>query len=1141
MSERTAKQKARQQRLRRARLALTNGLGWTRGVPVDGGRRWLILDGTVPEGSGLPRPDSSGVIEPNQELVAASYRTVINLTGRHRQFLAEVVDDPELWELGVRALLGHMQALVHDGVPLPADISGDLGIGIHTRKLVDRLVADAGLAPFVRLAGWMHVWQPRHLRKTLAAIEANRDALAAHTNGHIQLRHDLLTILARTPRARFPDYLGLLLAHPSTPGPQQPVRLGQKLALALRHICNGKKFDSSVLDPSPPGDLPELTATYLRGLSSSSDREFSHQVRLGEAALGRALAVRSREANSGLANSGLANDGVANDHVAADDVSDKVAAHNRLLAAIDEATAAVRFAAREIRFGGAAAITTNTAWVKEARELASEIESLVDDHQAMPRVEAVVKMLQQASELAPAEFNRLLRLIEAAASVSDPGAAGSWPIEVRLLDRWLEMRLYPDVVDEPAVSKAWLAALNQGVTGWTDRMSRSHYFANERALLLVDAPQRVTALRAVSLACPDAKPRFILSLFGRGARSIGEVVAAADRFAARDTDASLEAPATLIALFIHSATPDLFVDAWDLLEELLWDRDHIRKHFGTILDWLAREWGLGLYELLELKQEFGPATTLEPAALLCELGRDLPLPPPSQAMSSDSDYDWCERYPPRFHAALEGIQRLGGRERAVSAAEAVLAKSFPDPEAVAQQVAAIDEQIAAGGPAHLAQRRAALVDRTAPDAKLSAKLSRRLARRVQSARLQAAQRALSDVLAESLHPALGLSADTGPTLAEADSRIAAAILALKEPYRSLGLAVCRGHFGGEPFDVVAHESNRRFLDRMTAAGLDTEPWLTAEVERVLTAASPPITVRIERDPFVALSMGQPFGTCLSPGDFNFWSAVVNAVDINKLVIVGRDHEGRMVCRCLIALNESFEILGYHAYAHDPEWGFLDVVREMVSTLADLTGARVGIGGDVTPVVASDWYDDGPRDLLGRLDFMRHDSEFMIRVRNGKVDCDEIIERIDRSEVDVAVIINRVLNIYSRAKYLELERAVVALARIDLQLGFWEWQQLAALAARHGRPALAEEIMRKHVLARVQRGRHDLDVDLLGAIDPSLVLRLLRQTRGKGVRSDLDETDDLRLEALADAHSRLGRDVRAAQLRERMSTKVAEGA
>ena len=71
----------------------------------------------------------------------------------------------------------------------------------------------------------------------------------------------------------------------------------------------------------------------------------------------------------------------------------------------------------------------------------------------------------------------------------------------------------------------------------------------------------------------------------------------------------------------------------------------------------------------------------------------------------------------------------------------------------------------------------------------------------------------------------------------------------------------------------------------------------------------------ERDPLAILKMGSYFDTCLSlEGGFNAASTLINALDVNKQVIYGREADGTVVARKLIGATLHGELAGYRTYA-----------------------------------------------------------------------------------------------------------------------------------------------------------------------------------------------------------------------------------
>jgi len=102
--------------------------------------------------------------------------------------------------------------------------------------------------------------------------------------------------------------------------------------------------------------------------------------------------------------------------------------------------------------------------------------------------------------------------------------------------------------------------------------------------------------------------------------------------------------------------------------------------------------------------------------------------------------------------------------------------------------------------------------------------------------------------------------------------------------------------------------------------------------------------------------------------------------------------------------------------------------------------------------------------------------------------------------------------------------------------------VAVIAHAAGEERFVRNLLRAKALPYLlSLHRRNLYVDeylaLLVAVEPSLALRFLRQTRPTGVRQDEDETDADRLTSLAQAHEALGRSVRAARLRAQIEAKA----
>lgn len=174
----------------------------------------------------------------------------------------------------------------------------------------------------------------------------------------------------------------------------------------------------------------------------------------------------------------------------------------------------------------------------------------------------------------------------------------------------------------------------------------------------------------------------------------------------------------------------------------------------------------------------------------------------------------------------------------------------------------------------------------------------------------------------------------------------------------------RGH---EPQSLLSFASNQRFIEAMDKLDLKLSPWLFETLERSVTdSQGRRLQLRLERDVFEILKMGQYFGTCLSFGAMHFSTALANAIDANKQVLFVRDESGCVEARCLLALNSAGGLLCYHRYSHSRDPVVLDAMSEFARILAEAMGANLSTTGCVEHLVSPEWIDDGPREHAAEL-------------------------------------------------------------------------------------------------------------------------------------------------------------------------------
>jgi hypothetical protein len=119
-----------------------------------------------------------------------------------------------------------------------------------------------------------------------------------------------------------------------------------------------------------------------------------------------------------------------------------------------------------------------------------------------------------------------------------------------------------------------------------------------------------------------------------------------------------------------------------------------------------------------------------------------------------------------------------------------------------------------------------------------------------------------------------------------------------------------------------------------------------------------ITLEIETDPFHVLFMGEyGFASCLSLRGSNVWSAVSNAIDIDKAVVWARDPAGNIVGRRLIALTPK-GVVSYRTYTNRHGLSLNGFFTKFLDAYAEHCGTKVTHRVSPGPLLSDDWYDDG---------------------------------------------------------------------------------------------------------------------------------------------------------------------------------------
>jgi hypothetical protein len=268
--------------------------------------------------------------------------------------------------------------------------------------------------------------------------------------------------------------------------------------------------------------------------------------------------------------------------------------------------------------------------------------------------------------------------------------------------------------------------------------------------------------------------------------------------------------------------------------------------------------------------------------------------------------------------------------------------------------------------ADLAARAASLRARLADGGRLQraveADAAERLARATVEARMAALERQVLECFRLRLASIVGVLPEG---LAFDDDLLNAIVMCSHVAVnRKLLLDLVRAHVWGDAAWRERHPANAAFLQSIAERGVDVEAWLGAHPRAYPCdgVAGGRVRLAFERDPLRVLQMGNYFGTCLSAGEFNAFSAVANACELNKRVLYAMDATGRVLGRKLVVLNERGALLGFHTYvcAHDRavNAAIEEACHRHVVAFAARCGLELANDGTSPRLFADGWYDDG---------------------------------------------------------------------------------------------------------------------------------------------------------------------------------------
>lgn len=540
-------------------------------------------------------------------------------------------------------------------------------------------------------------------------------------------------------------------------------------------------------------------------------------------------------------------------------------------------------------------------------------------------------------------------------------------------------------------------------------------------------------------------------------------------------------------------------------------------------------------ELGRLGQEVRLARILNPETFQHPLpdveGKD-----PSRRVPGDTG--WMKRYPVSFHPSLMKLAKITPSAEAV--AEKHLGTFFPKEEKILSEISVLENRLASdpnnpGFSKRLENLKLRLVTaETLTDRRFS-KLLGKLDATIHRMILERCRNELLETLAQSGLTRWGI--DRLPDfLHKAEyQKILRCSLALETDFRDLSLEVFRRRAGDEPWHFHSHPKNRAFLDPLERIGINLRPWLEPQKPSRVTGKNHQVVeLRLEDDPLEVLRMGDHFGTCLSPGRMNFFSAFTNWVDANKKVLFARSLKGKVLGRCLLGLTQNGHILCFNPYCHDEGLGFPKMVADEVTRLAREMGTTVVAGGIVPTLVGPRWYDDGPMDLSGNLAMLEEESPFRKRLTDIEpLDFPGWLREQSSDGMPELQLVGMVLDLPELDRRPDLVLPLLPMLETHPQVHATLLISAMRLSHKAGKPWCPptpfQDELNRLLLERLNRSQWSREeaAELAGLAEtqPGILIRMIRQTRvvrHRRIRSDLDEINTVRRGLLARAFRRLGR-------------------
>ena len=212
------------------------------------------------------------------------------------------------------------------------------------------------------------------------------------------------------------------------------------------------------------------------------------------------------------------------------------------------------------------------------------------------------------------------------------------------------------------------------------------------------------------------------------------------------------------------------------------------------------------------------------------------------------------------------------------------------------------------------------------------------------------------------------------------------ILSFDKPDKSLAIKVIQERINGPYYYLNKHIKNKHFLQKFNQSDIDLSNWPDGFGSHQYTAKNGhQITLQVEGDPLALLDMGGHFGTCLSPGNFNYFSVFPNVADVNKAVIYARNEDNKVIGRVLTGITDQGGLQVFYRYAHHADFEFDQHVLQYIDHIVAQTGLTLTHRGSIKPLCGSDWYDDGATEFNRSFPCFKDGSAFRTRIKDFNAD------------------------------------------------------------------------------------------------------------------------------------------------------------